>query len=196
MAITLYTIDRRNAYSGGAGSTLTLRPPDYSSYSPLSASNLPLDTTIFQTFFPQGISTQGQRYLINRGIDAGLAKHPNHPLPLKRVAYIEDIVELVFELIRRIEFPNCLSRFQAMFACDNLPALRAFVARTGTGGKVYDLDFNRCEQHDMAFLELGATNIEAWTNARNYWNGYPSSAPQSEYLVELPVNLRSYVTTI
>lgn len=174
--------------------TIALNPPDYS---PLTGTTIPLDTTILQKCFPQGVSTHGQRYLINRSTHAGFGRHPSHnTVPPSHLTYTQDVVELVFELVRRIEFPKCLSRFESVFACDNVPDLRAFTARTGTSGNVYELAFGRYERHDMAFLSMGDANIGAWTNARRYWNGDPSPTPQWEYLVELPVTLKALTATI
>jgi hypothetical protein len=187
MPTTLYTIDRRNAYS--PGTQFVLRPPDYSPLGPI-----PLDRSFLDAQFPKGLSNHGQRYLINWSLVTGSFMAINGAL--EPVTYSATAIEVVFELVRRLEFPDCLSRFQAMFACQTEAELKRFAPQTGSRGTIYEIEVERFQIFDVAFLHLGNTISHAWLNARGYWSGAVSINPLWEYLMELPVTVGQQVGTV
>ena len=180
MATTLYTLDRRNVYSPGM--QFGLQPPDYASLGPIL-----LDQSFLPAQFPQGLSNHGQRYLINWPVVTGQSLLVNGEA--RTMTYRDAAVEIVFELVRRLEFSDRLSRFQSMFACQTEDELRRFATQTGSHGTIYEIEADHFQICDVAFLTLGNTISHAWLNARGYWSGAASASPLRECLMELPVTV-------
>jgi hypothetical protein len=176
VATRLFTLDRQSYYSSGM--QFCLKPPDYKSLGPIV-----LEHSFLQGLFSEGISTHGQRYLINRTVIAG--NLPNN----EAITYANSTVEIIFELVRRLEFPALTSRFQVMFACQSESDLRRFAAQTGSHGTIYAVEAYQFQVCDMALLTLGNTISHAWRNARQYWSGALSANPLLECLIKLPATL-------
>lgn len=185
---TLYTLDRSRAFS--TGMQINLQPPNYA-----RLGTIPFDQSFLPARFPQGLSKHGQRYLINWPVltNAVFAVDDG---TFESATYYVTTLEIVFELVRRLEFPNQLSRFQSMFACRTEADLRRFATQTGSQGTIYEIETDRFQVHDMALLRLGNAISHAWRNASNYWCGTASDTPLWECLIELPVNIGRRVGTI
>jgi hypothetical protein len=151
------------------GRNLACGQPDYAPLGPIL-----LDQSFLQVQFPQGLSNHGQRYLINRSMVTGKVL-PVNGTP-ESVTYSSAAIEIVLELVRRLEFSDRLSRFQAMFACQTEPELRRFATQTGSHGTIYEVDADHFKVYDAALLTLGNTISHAWLNARGYWNGAASAS--------------------
>jgi len=134
-------------------------------------------------FFPQGWSQHGKSYLLNREI---LHRHAIDNRQ-ETTASIEATIELIFELVRRIETPQLPSRYCSLFCCKTAADASQFKTNYRhrfPNGKTYLI---RTEQEvfvaDMNLLRLGESSIEAWTNARKYWRGQYTNTPQLEVLI-------------
>jgi hypothetical protein len=189
MATTLFTIDRRKAYA--TGSKVSLKPPDYG-----HLGDIPLDPAFLASEFPEGISTHGQRYLINWSM--AVKGHFLSEGTLLSLIFAELAIELTVELVRRLEFSGRRSRFQGMFGCRDLDELKKFAEKTGSHGVIYEIEagYDQFEIYDMAFLDQGSTASHAWLNARRYWSKEASTDPRWECLIHLPVTIGRQLETI
>jgi P63C domain len=119
MSTKLFTVDRWRRFSPGMRITLT--PPDYAE---LRRANIRLDPGLLAKQFRDGLSMHGQRYLINWSVSQkGSLLVGDTPQPL---IFSAPAIELVFELVRLVEFQNSFSRFQSFFGCRDLSELKKF----------------------------------------------------------------------
>lgn len=179
-----YHIDKDNSLL--VGETLSLIPFD-------RISNAPTRVDISKLNILDGLSHHGQKYLcsvLNRYSDKNSTD-----------------IELVFELIRQLYFPNCISRFQSIFCCPSIDDLQKFwwdIATSSYCSHIVTMSVpDGCySKHDASFLNLGGHNGHCYSNlvsierAFHYWNGDMSSNPQIEYLVKLPVTITQSISVI
>jgi hypothetical protein len=93
--------------------------------------------------------------------------------------------ELVFELVRREQFPTKPSRFHCLFLCTSEAGLQEFRARTGRShdfGYAVELTNPRAQSHfgDWMLLSIRASD-EVTSVARNaamYWAGSSTVTPE------------------
>jgi hypothetical protein len=107
----------------------------------------------------------------------------------------EPVLEFIFELVRRLEFGNALSRLTSFYGCDTIQEARQFACKY-PGKPIFELESNRYEVRDMAYLALAATPIHCWENARRYWSGMMSANPKRECVMELPITIGKQVATV
>lgn len=189
MATTLYTLDRLNSYS--PGTRISLRSPNYAPLLPLGPARQ-LDSNFLAGQFPDGLSNHGQRYLINWSVAPGLVDTNMG----ESLTYSASTIELVFELVRRLEFPDSFSRFASFFGCRDEAELRTFAAKKNSTGTIYEVEVGEFQVRDMSLLDLGDTNSHAWLNARKYWSEADSGDPIWECLIKLPVTIGKQVGKI
>jgi hypothetical protein len=185
---TYFHVDRSGALS--KGQELTLHDP--STLPPLPWDNLrdPL-MKLLAELFPDGLTYQGLGYLYYQHL---LFPHPGQgvsPGP-EAEAMRSRIIELLFELVRRTEFPERPSRLESVFGWETEEDARQFVAsRPDTGQAViWEVEGESVFRADMELLRL-FTPLVSWWLARRYWSGEANldMPPRWEHLLKPPVRL-------
>ena len=169
----LYTVDRAKTLKTGMRLEL-FTDRKYNVDSPVEVGV----NKLIESWFPDGVAEHGNTYIF---------RLPNM-LPEKMVMeYPAFICESVFELIRQLQFPDRLSRFQSVFATDeeNLDEMIARIAQ-GTDYNVFELNCDKYEKYDMNWVK-GNTFAVCSYAATRYWSGAVSDNPLFEYLVHPPV---------
>lgn len=113
-------------------------------------------------WYPDGLTRHGAQYLFEaNGGSVSISSH----------------VELTFEAVRRLDYPAVPSRFQSLFACDDLETAQVF-AREYQNGSPGDANVwrvahaGRRMRADMRLLTCGAQGIDVFTMAAAYWSGH------------------------
>lgn len=144
--------------------------------------------------YPDGLSRHGHNYLYNPG-------------PLMDDDSVESralLIGLVFELVRRSHFPNKPSRYQSLFACQEISEVKQFrelladqrgedEIRTAAIYEVLTEDV--VHRGDMNLLSDDCPVLELYHRAYLYWSGEPApvkegeeeETPFWELLIPLPV---------
>lgn len=175
---TVYSMDRRGLWL--PDEIFSLRSPDFSF---LDAHGVTVNKELLSCEFEEGISAHGQDYLLANGV--------GDRTDLKSLR--STIMELVWELVRRKDFPLMPSRFTCIFGCETVSDVEAFSKRYGGTGPIYKVIADRCYKLDMSWLGWASPATQLWSNAISYWSGASSSQPFWEYLVPLPVKIRNLV---
>ena len=167
--------------------------------------------------FPNGFSRQGMNYLdpnvkIKRGLDeSGFMSPGDVAGSLEQSS--NKMLELDYELIRRAEFPQCQSRYTALFAV-NSPyefSLWPELQKSSPNAKIVEITVqDDLPRYDSRQLH-GGIGLYRWQDEKGpgfylsylptgvydqavkYWSGLASDSPRWEYLVPLPIpaaNLR------
>jgi len=119
--------------------------------------SVPLLKPHFDEMFPEGISSFGARFLLEDKdkLDSSSSR-----------------IEMVFEFVRRLNFPNRPSRLQSFYASMNIDDSISFREKHGkptdTIWKVV------CEKYfvaDYNLLNTGPTNLALSYLAKTYWSG-------------------------
>jgi hypothetical protein len=152
-----------------------------------------VDEQFLDTVFNHGISRHGQRYLIT--LPSLQQFQGPQPGQTCIAATLDPSLELVLELVRRLEYGGSRSRLTSFYGCEKTDDVRKF-AVVHVGAPIYEFHVTDYEVHDMTFLKLGRTITESWINARLYWEGKMSDDPLRECLVDLPVKIGKQVGTI
>lgn len=132
--------------------------------------------------YPDGLSKHGNHYLGN--YDLVRADNLGHPLA---IVPIEPAIELVFELVRKVHFPDQPSRYQSFFAWDNLDRARAFQRFAMPNAPIYEVEAAGAIRKDMNLLRLGFSGLDGYLFAHRYWREEASDNPDWEYLLQFPV---------
>lgn len=153
--------------------------------------------------FPEGVSKFGLRYLKTSCSCADkLELHTPHGVPSNTPSAI---IEAIFELVRRADFPDIPSRFTSLFCVGNLTWFDNWSELTSKRAPVYEIkphETCRSATLDASFLVGGIQADPAGdmldisfsfpvnvSNAYRYWSGERSQTPKLETLVELPVTV-------
>lgn len=171
---TYYRVDRINAYSEGATITLT------------SPTDIPSDfLDVLNMLSPGGLSPHGLNYLTNRDMP------PTN---------VNASIDLSLELFRRSFFSTKPSRYQSIFAWDNLDDAKSFMASLlpeFPNCVIYEISANSEDIHrgDMSLLTFTSTNLVYADLLRLYWKGTTfNERPIWEYVVPLPVKVGAKVS--
>lgn len=135
-----------------------------------------------EQLYPTGISTHGVQYLITGGIVI-FKEGTRSPLS---ITYTQPMIEAIFELIRRNEFPALPSRMQSMFAWCNLEDAKDFNESCGNENFIFEVESDKAFIADQNLLFLGASVIGAYELAHKYWSGGRSSNYKPEAVIPLP----------
>jgi hypothetical protein len=166
---TYYRVDRVNAYSEGDTINLT---------SPIDIPSVFID--VLKMLTPGGLSPHGMNYLTNSGMPS---------------TNINASIDLSLELFRRSFFKTKPSRYQSIFAWDNIEDAKAFMGSLlpeFPNCVIYEISANSEDLHrgDMSLLTFGSTNLVYADLLRLYWNGTTfNKSPKWEYLIPLPVKV-------
>ncbi|EAA7255178.1 DUF2441 domain-containing protein [Salmonella enterica subsp. enterica serovar Newport] len=173
MSIVLYSADRRGRYNTNA-------LMEFSSIVPSVTDSYVVDSLIGAEFDFK-IAEHGLRYLFPRRDLNGT-----------------DLMELIVELVRRLQFPTKPSRYQSIFACDKIEDANYFREnhREHDGPQpIYEIlvgDNTNIHRGDMRLLDLNPSTDNAaivFTKAIWYWSGIASREPFWEYVIPLPAQI-------
>jgi len=138
-----------------------------------------------ENLFPDGLSKHGRQYLLEQ--DLIISDQIGNPMPL---APHMPMIELIFELVRRSEFPDQMSRFQSMFGCESIEDARKFKEKfCGNQGQICLVECKEYSRLDMSLLLLGKTSIGSVFYARKYWSGEAGNTPEWEILMKPPIEV-------
>ncbi len=145
---------------------------------------------LVEELYPGGLTEHGKRYLLDECL---VIRTPNGPAPA--VPNVP-MMELLFELVRRLEFPYHISRFEAIFGWETIDEAETF--RESFGERDSVICSVRCEDSaklDMSLLYLGGSTIGSLLYARKYWRGESGNAPKWEILMRPPVEVVEVIAT-
>ena len=170
---TLYTVDRHNLLS--------------ENYSVDLIKHADLDPPFLQQhvddLFPEGVSSHGDRYFLSNTSSPMLASPQ---------------IELIVEYVRRANYPQCPSRFQSFFAVETIQQARQFRQEYNDSigiGSIWqiEVDTKQIFKADMNLLRVMPSILCSSWAAHEYWRGNMSQDPFMEYLVQLPVIIKTKV---
>lgn len=138
-------------------------------------------------FFPDGFSPHGLSMLYERKFTDSDFKEP--------------VTELVFELVRKLYFPDAVSRLSCLYASETLEQAErwknVFQEHLGekenqTAVSLWEIEFEgTAKAYDAHFLsvppENGFSFMQEMECAYNYWRGVRTYKPLLELLVPYPV---------
>ena len=163
----LFTVDRRKSLSEGFVCELT----EHNDISPIEISDL------CRELCPGGVSFHGELYLVRN----------------ERSTNVTDAdTEIIFEWVRRAKYPYRSSRYQSLYALDDLEAARHFMKSTGAwGSPVFEVATDEPFRADMRLLDSRMSAIVKSYFANLYWQGlpHPADPPFWEWLVPCPVTI-------
>jgi len=130
------------------------------------------------SLFPDGVSVHGDRYFLNNASSA---------------VGVDPIIELVFEYVRRSNYPHRQSRFQSFFAFKSFNDAIDFREKYGNG-VIWEVecDDSRAFTADMNNLTLNDSLLVLSYRASCYWGGLPNASNQSpiwEVLLTPPIKI-------
>jgi len=148
-----YTLDRQGTLSSG----ITINLIRYQDINPAEL-QLHVDN-----MFPDGVSSFGERYFLKNSSDPRLT---------------EPAIELIFEYVRRANFPERPSRFQSVFVFELLNQVIEFRNKFGSGqGIIWEVKSEKYFKADMNILTLGSSILVCSFFADKYWAGEPGENP-------------------
>ncbi|VVY30221.1 Uncharacterised protein [Escherichia coli] len=180
-----YTLDSANSLYPLCRVSLGHYPPEH-----------PELADFLNQMYPDGLSNHGRNYLYNPGpiMDGGDDNGEGKAL----------LIGLVFELVRRSHFPEKPSRYQSLFACEQLNEVKQFRALLAKErgdeniltAPIYEvLSWEPVHRGDMNLLNGNCPVLELYHRAHLYWSGEPAPVkkgkeeekPFWELLIPLPV---------
>jgi len=165
-----FTIDRNKTLEKGQIINLV-------KYSDVKPSEL---QTHVDSLFPDGVTNHGERYMLK---GQALAKGKN------------EVIELLFEYVRRSHFPSRPSRFQSIFAFENVEQAVNFRNEYGTSDSlIWEVQSDVVFKADIRLLTLRDSLLVLSYNAHQYWSGISyEDNPVWEYLMVPPVKVISRI---
>ena len=141
--------------------------------------------TLVGELFPNGLAEHGKNYLLDQNIiiQDNLGNKtiyvPNNPM-----------IEIIFELVRRLEFPTKPSRFQSVFGWETYEQAENFKKNLCQGrGAILKIAGENYHKFDMNLLFLGGSTIGSLMFSRKYWRGEQGVNPNWEILLKPPVRV-------
>jgi hypothetical protein len=140
---------------------------------------------------PEGVTQHGDQYIVSNS--AAQTVNPN--------------IELLYEYVRRAEFPSAPSRFQSAFAFEALQDAKGFRDAPvwgSPGARIFEVETQtKPVQADMQCLTLEGSILMASHFAHRYWRGdsndlhaFPGASPLApvwELLLTPPVRVLQQV---
>jgi hypothetical protein len=138
------------------------------------------------SLFPDGLSKHGETYLHNLYKSTG---------PDMKYLPNEYFIETVFDLIRRLKYPERKSRFLSIFGCLSLEDAQEIRTNIFNGnGSIYKVTCEKYFKADMSLLRQCSSIIGIQIIAEKYWAGLSSTTPFWEILMEPPVAIIEKIT--
>ncbi len=183
----LYTVDRKGSLQ--AGQVLTLTKTDPLSLPYWKVIDLITEEDLaahVQMLFPEGLSLHGWTYLKARHT---YGTHPNFQ------HNVTCLTEMNLEYVRKAYYPDRPSRFQSIFACEEICEAMSFRQRFGTtDAKIFEIDGNEVIRADMSLIFLGTQNVAGSFLAHQYWSGSGGRNPFWEFIIRLPATVVGEIT--
>lgn len=133
--------------------------------------------------FPDGLSRFGITQLFERGFI-----HPDgNP---------DQEIELIWDLVRRLEFRNQPSRLAAIYASatlDEARRLRDEWLPDFPAAKIVELAAQQIGRYDSELLDLSGNGWDVLERSRAYWRGEASPTPTWELLLDPPARVVAIV---
>lgn len=175
---------------------------DFGSFYPGKILNLIDYPNIYAKYFPE----LSLRKLCTRYFPNGLNPHGIFQLtPLKKENKDseEPVVELIFELVRQLQFPDAPSRLTSLYASSTLQQAKLWklLWEKNFPGQdrqipkqLWEIEFETSAKlYDAKLLEVSQNNefsyLRYLDNAYRYWDGEQSATPLYELLIPFPVTL-------
>ena len=101
-------------------------------------------------------------------------------------------IELAFELVRRMGFPDAPSRWACVYACESIEGARAFTGDFGWGEReIWRVASEHVVKVDAGWLMFHPRVMRMFNWAARYWSGEanPFKPPRWEVLLQPPVTL-------
>ncbi|ELY1591600.1 DUF2441 domain-containing protein [Proteus mirabilis] len=129
-------------------------------------------------FFPSGISFHGMRYLLNNNNFVNSANE-------EPAIALSPAIEIIYETIRRSEYPEKPSRMTCAYACQTIDDAKNYFNEPDI--PIFEISTNnKWFIADSALLKIGHNHLSTLVMARKYWSGLISETPELEVLVECP----------
>ncbi|MBV1839302.1 DUF2441 domain-containing protein [Photobacterium ganghwense] len=168
-----YTVDRKGSLSTGTVIELT----KYDDVNPKVLQEH------VDSLFSNGVSSHGENYLLKNGSHGQISS---------------SAIELLFEYVRRANFPEIPSRFECSFACETIDEAVKFRAAFGNPtDPIYEVfSENSFFKGNMALLDNDQTSLVCSYFADEYWKGNQGPRPSCfwEVLLQLPVTIGDQVS--
>lgn len=149
----------------------------------------PLQIELIEKYFPEGLSPHGLQILQSYKMDNALIEEP--------------ITEIVFELVRQLDFPWLPSRLSSLYASDTLEHaeqwnhfwIKALHGHSSQSAKsIWEINIKadtELKLHDASLLNTIPNNefsyLKKLENAYRYWNCEITENPMPELLIPYPV---------
>ena len=124
---------------------------------------------------------------------------------------MQPIIEIVFELVRQLHFPDAPSRLTSLYACETIEQAKQWqqlffenfhhdrnedIEQMANG--LWEIEFTtNARLYDASFLDVPPDSIFSYIQhlecAYNYWNGNLSKTPLPELLVPYPVTIKRLI---
>lgn len=133
------------------------------------------------TSYEDGLSHHGIHYLLNNELSS------NNVMPLSNV------MDIIFEYERKLNYRDKLSRYQSFYAFDS-NGVRKFIESNNLEKsffKIYEVESDYYEKHNMSLIS-GNTHYNIAAMAKCYWEDKedPYNRPiLNEYLLKYPVKI-------
>ncbi|MDN5211083.1 hypothetical protein QQ020_03450 [Fulvivirgaceae bacterium BMA12] len=128
--------------------------------------------------YPEGLSRHGIKYLLEKN------KPSDEPID------DDTAMEMLFEMVRMLKFPQKNSRFNSFFGFESLDAALDFKNEYGkSDDPIYKVECQHYFRTDMNWLKLGGSPLRGLMFAQNYWKGVPSESPRWECLIKFPIQI-------
>lgn len=184
-----YHIDRARTLR--TGETIELIKP---------TSGIPFIDDVMENRFPDGLSRFGMRYYANQG--AALLDENGQLNSIELPNINSYLIDNVFELERRISFPQMPSRMQCIFASESLEEAMDWHKQLPKNGDapIWEIEIKHDDYKrlDSNWLK-GEVNKMSFLAMTYYANGYWSGSPYAggshyELLVKLPITVKGRAT--
>lgn len=148
-----------------------------------------LDPALIKKYFPDGLTPHGLSMMLSQQFRESVVAEP--------------IIELTFELVRQLHYPNAPSRLTSLYASKTLSQaeqwrktwLKNFGnSQVDTAQSLWEIQFEAdAKLYDAAYLNVppdaGFSYLMQLEHAHKYWSGTFSEDPLPELLVPLPATI-------
>ena len=168
----LYHIDRKRSLREG----MVLELYEFKGFDRFSINDVDMSqnfNSIVKNLFDNELSSHGYTYINNLDPCSNLPR-----------------LELVYELIRKIQYSNCPSRYKSFFAVEkkDIRKLLNVLKIDFNNCYIYEVESDKYFKADMNLLK-GDGRIIDLIFAQKYWGQEESDDPLFEYLLEYPVKV-------
>lgn len=151
---------------------------------------------IFSITFPKGVSWHGDSYFLADGAQIINRNYQSHQDIVS--ANNSQLIETIFELIRKAYFPDKPSRWQSLFALKTLKQAKRFREKRNWAetSPIWEIEADTFIRVDMNLLNASGRTVDVYERAFRYWSGQSGQekSPCWEYLLEYPVKVVKQVS--